>query len=100
MIIEVKLKSLNPIKNPESKVYTLAIGGETFGDALQNCKEWNCLRAEEGKEVHQGRLRVEREEGEVRGLREAEEIQKVQTGGLQVEEEQGEVPRQEVGVGP
>jgi hypothetical protein len=51
--------------------------------------------AEEGKEVHQGRLRVEREEGEVRGLREAEEIQKVQTGGLQVEEEQGEVPREE-----
>jgi hypothetical protein len=38
---------------------------------------------------------VEREEGEVRGLREAEEIQKVQTGGLQVEEEQGEVPREE-----
>ena len=45
--------------------------------------------AEEGKEVHQGRLRVEREEGEVR---EAEESQQVQTGGLQVEEEQGEVP--------
>ena len=54
----------------------------------------------QGKEVHQGRLRVGREEGEVRGLREAEEIQKVQKGGLQVEEERGEVPRQEVGVGP
>ena len=59
----------------ELRVETGAVRG-LLGSLLQE--------AEEGKEVHQGRLRVEREEGEVRGLRQTEEIQKVQKGGLQV----------------